>query len=129
MRMGVRMGVCEKQGWSMLLQTMRGSRLTWETALLPALCCPQEEEVACRYRLEVQTSDARKAGTSDSVFVTLIGTACAIGECGVAGLGRAGPMEQRQGAKAAVNMSFAKHALGACCLPAPAHPSRPLPAQ
>lgn len=39
----------------------------------------QEEAAACRYRLEVQTSDVRKAGTSSSVFMTLVGDAGAIG--------------------------------------------------
>lgn len=33
----------------------------------------------CRYRLEVQTSDVRRAGTRGSVYVTLIGDAGAIG--------------------------------------------------
>lgn len=34
----------------------------------------------CKYRLEVQTSDVRKAGTSGSVYVTLTGDLCTIGE-------------------------------------------------
>ncbi|PRW59715.1 lipoxygenase homology domain-containing 1 isoform A [Chlorella sorokiniana] len=38
-----------------------------------------QEEVVCRYRLEVQTSDVRKAGTSGSVYVTLTGDICTIG--------------------------------------------------
>lgn len=46
---------------------------------LASLRCAQEE-VVCRYRLEVQTSDVRKAGTSGSVYVTLTGDACTIGE-------------------------------------------------
>lgn len=36
--------------------------------------------MVCRYRLEVQTSDVRKAGTSGSVYLTLTGDACTIGE-------------------------------------------------
>jgi hypothetical protein len=36
--------------------------------------------VACTYRLEMQTSDVRKAGTAGSVFLTIIGDACTIGE-------------------------------------------------
>ncbi|KAL4458577.1 hypothetical protein ABPG75_013442 [Micractinium tetrahymenae] len=39
----------------------------------------QQEEVACVYRLEVQTSDVRKAGTAGSVFLTIIGEVCTIG--------------------------------------------------
>lgn len=57
----------------------------WQTCLhTPALpiCCAHhvQEEVVCRYRLEVQTSDVRKAGTSGSVYLTLTGDACTIGE-------------------------------------------------
>ena len=36
--------------------------------------------MACTYRLEMQTSDVRKAGTAGSVFLTIIGDACTIGE-------------------------------------------------
>ena len=49
-----------------------------ETGLPPARIASQEE-VACRYWLEVQTSDVRRAGTSGSVFATLIGDAGTIG--------------------------------------------------
>jgi hypothetical protein len=41
--------------------------------------------VACTYQLELQTSDVRKAGTAGSVFLTIIGDACAIGEAPRAG--------------------------------------------
>ena len=39
----------------------------------------QQEELACSYRLEVQTSDVRRAGTAGNVYVTLVGDACTIG--------------------------------------------------
>lgn len=38
-----------------------------------------EQELACSYRLEVQTSDVRRAGTAGNVYVTLVGDACTIG--------------------------------------------------
>jgi hypothetical protein len=46
---------------------------------LPAAAPVLQEEQACRYRLEVQTSDLRRAGTAANVFVTIIGDSCAIG--------------------------------------------------
>jgi len=43
-------------------------------------CVCLQEEVSCVYRVEVQTSDLRKAGTAGSVFLTIIGETCNLGE-------------------------------------------------
>lgn len=63
-------GVGCTAGWGAILLSARRTSLH-----------PRQGGTACTYRVEVQTSDVRRAGTAGSVFLTVIGEAGAIGGC------------------------------------------------